>query len=81
MQKRIERRLDAHGFDWVLLRSFLAIYRAGTVAAAARSVNVQQSTLSRHLVELETQLAEPLFERTGRGLHATDAAHIVARYA
>lgn len=81
MQKRIEKRLDADGFDWVLLRSFLAIYRAGTVAGAARSVNLQQSTLSRHLADLETQLAEPLFERTGRGLHATEAAHLVARYA
>lgn len=81
MQKRIEKRLDAHGFDWVLLRSFLAIYRSGTVAGAARNVKLQQSTLSRHLAELETQLAEPLFERTGRGLHATDAAHLVARYA
>jgi DNA-binding transcriptional LysR family regulator len=81
MQKRIEKRLDADGFDWVLLRSFLAIYRSGTVAGAARSVNLQQSTLSRHLADLETQLAEPLFERTGRGLHATDAAHLVARYA
>ena len=81
MQKRIERRLDAHGFDWVLLRSFLAIYRCGTVASAARSVKLQQSTLSRHLAELEAQLAQPLFERTGRGLHATNAAHIVARYA
>lgn len=81
MQKRIEKRLDAHGFDWVLLRSFLAVYRSGTVAGAARSVGVQQSTLSRHLSELEAQLAEPLFERTGRGLHATDAAHLVARYA
>lgn len=80
MHKRIER-LDAHGFDWVLLRSFLAIYRSGTIAAAARQLTQQQSTLSRHLAELEAQLAEPLFERTGRGLHATDAAHIVARYA
>lgn len=80
MQKRIER-LDADRFDWMLLRSFLAIYRAGTVAGAARTLSHQQSTLSRHLTELEAQLAEPLFERTGRGLHATDAAHIVARYA
>ena len=81
MQKRIEQRLDAHGFDWVLLRSFLAIYRAGTVAGAARGLGLQQSTLSRHLAELEDQLAQPLFERTGRGLHATDGAHLVARYA
>lgn len=81
MQKRIEKRLDAHGFDWVLLRSFLAIYRSGTVAGAARSVGLQQSTLSRHLADLEVQLAEPLFERTGRGLHPTGAAHLVARYA
>ncbi|MEN9867368.1 MAG: hypothetical protein RL748_2958, partial [Pseudomonadota bacterium] len=37
MQKRITR-LDAWQFDWVLLRSFLAIYRAGSVAGAARQL-------------------------------------------
>lgn len=79
MQKRIER-LDATSFDWVLLRSFLAIYRLGTVAAAARSLGAQQSTLSRHLAELEAQLGQPLFERTSRGLHATDAAQLVAQF-
>jgi len=80
MPARIER-LSAQSFDWVLLRSFLAIHRAGSMAAAARSLGAQQSTLSRHLAELEAQLGAPLFERTGRGLHATAAAHTVARYA
>jgi DNA-binding transcriptional LysR family regulator len=80
MQKNIER-LDAQSFDWVLLRNFLAVYRAGTVAAAARCLGQQQSTLSRHLAELEAKLGAPLFERTGRGLHATADAHIVAQFA
>ncbi|MEN9866887.1 MAG: hypothetical protein RL748_2477 [Pseudomonadota bacterium] len=80
MRKRIDR-LSADSFDWVLLRSFLAIYRAGTVAAAARTLSQQQPTLSRHLMELENQLGKPLFERNGRGLVATDTAHLVAEYA
>lgn len=67
-------RLDANQFNWVLLRSFLAIYRAGSTAAAARELGMQQPTLSRQLAELESQLAVTLFERTPRGLHPTAAA-------
>ena len=67
-------RLDATQFNWVLLRSFLAIYRAGSTAAAARQLGMQQPTLSRQLAELESQLAVTLFERTPKGLHPTAAA-------
>lgn len=80
MQNRIDR-LSAQSFDWVLLRSFLAIYRAGSVAGAARAMAQQQPTLSRHLMELERQLGKPLFERAGRGLVATETAHLVAVHA
>jgi DNA-binding transcriptional LysR family regulator len=72
------QRLDAHGFDWVLLRTFLAIYRAGSVAAAARLLGQLQPTLSRQLQQLEGQLGVRLFERAGRGLQATEAAAQVA---
>lgn len=68
------QRLDANQFNWVLLRSFLAIYRCGSTAAAARQLGMQQPTLSRQLSELENQLAVTLFERTPKGLHPTAAA-------
>lgn len=67
-------RLDASQFNWVLLRSFLALYRYGSTAAAARELGMQQPTLSRQLAELEAQLAVTLFERTPKGLHPTAAA-------
>lgn len=41
---------------------------------AARRLQAQQPTLSRHVAELEAQLGVPLFERTGRGVTPTAAA-------
>ena len=65
-------------FDWTLVRSFLAVLDAGSVMGAARRLNAQQPTLSRHVAELEAQLGVPLFERTGRGVLPTAAALAIA---
>jgi DNA-binding transcriptional LysR family regulator len=62
------------GFDWALVRSFLAVLDAGSVSAAAKLGGARQPTLSRHVAELEAQLGAPLFERTGRGVVPTGAA-------
>lgn len=62
------------GFDWSLVRSFLAALEAGTLLGAARKLNTSQPTLGRHISELESQLGLLLFERTGRGLIATTSA-------
>lgn len=59
--------------DWSLLRSFLAVAEAGSLSAAARASGISQPTLGRHVRELETQLAVPLFTRAARGLALTDA--------
>jgi DNA-binding transcriptional LysR family regulator len=74
-------RLDASQFNWALLRSFLAIYTTGSVAAAARLLAMQQPTLSRQLSELENQLAVTLFERSSKGLHPTAAARQIYPFA
>lgn len=66
------------GFDWALVRSFLAVLDAGSVMGAARRLGAQQPTLSRHLAELESQLGAALFERTGRGVVPTAAARAIA---
>lgn len=66
------------GFDWTLVRSFLAVLDAGSLMGAARRLGAQQPTLSRHVAELETQLGMPLFERTGRGVVPTAAAQAIA---
>jgi DNA-binding transcriptional LysR family regulator len=71
-----EQTLDR--FDWALVKSFLAVLDAGSLMAAARRLGTQQPTLSRHVAELERQLGAPLFERTGRGVVPTVAAHAIA---
>ena len=68
-------------FDWSLIRSFLAVLDAGSLMGAARQLNAQQPTLSRHVAELEAQLGVPLFERTGRGVIPTAAALSIAEAA
>lgn len=68
-------------FDWTLVRSFLAVLDAGSLMGAARALNAQQPTLSRHIAELESQLGAPLFERTGRGVTPTAAALAIANAA
>ena len=65
-------------FDWALVKSFLAVLDAGSLMGAARTLQAQQPTLSRHIAELESQLGLPLFERTGRGVLPTAAALALA---
>jgi len=61
-------------FDWSLARSFLAALDHGSLLGAARALGATQPTLGRHIAELEAQLGQVLFERTGRGLLPTEAA-------
>ena len=70
--------MDLQHFDWTLVRSFLAVLDAGSLMGAARQLQAQQPTLSRHVAELELQLGTPLFERTGRGVVPTAAALAIA---
>ena len=62
------------GFDWSLVRSFLAALDAGSLLGASRRLSTSQPTAGRHIAELESQLGLLLFERTGRGLIPTATA-------
>jgi DNA-binding transcriptional LysR family regulator len=66
------------GFDWALVRSFLAVLDAGSLSGAAKRLGALQPTLSRQVAALETQLGAPLFERTGRGVAPTALALAIA---
>ncbi|MBB5203585.1 DNA-binding transcriptional LysR family regulator [Inhella inkyongensis] len=68
-------------FDWSLVPSFLAVLDAGSLMGAARALQAQQPTLSRHIAQLEAQLGVDLFERTGRGVQPTAAALALAEAA
>jgi len=67
--------------DWNLYRSFLAVLRDRSLSGAARSLNLTQPTLARHIDALEQQLGFELFTRSQLGLAPTEAALALAPYA
>lgn len=67
--------------DWDDLRIFLTIARAGTVSEAARQLELDHSTVSRRLANLETRLAIRLFDRAGRRLSINSAGEQLMRTA
>ncbi len=56
-------------------RYFLAVSESGSIAAAARLVNIAQSALTKSIQELEGTLGSPLFERQPRGMVLTQAGY------
>lgn len=52
---------------------FLAVARTGSLAAAARTLGVNRSTVFRRLGEFEAALGVQLFDRTSDGFVATEA--------
>ena len=61
--------------DWNLLRSFIAVYEAGTLTEAARRLATTQPSVGRHVRELERGLGEALFVRQPGRLKPTERAH------
>ncbi len=59
--------------DWDDLRFLLAISRAGSLAAAARRLSVNQTTVARRLARAEAALKAKLFQRLGGALQPTAA--------
>ena len=59
--------------DWSDLRFFLEVARTGTLAAAARKLGVDNTTVGRRLAVLERELGAKLFARTPDGLALTAA--------
>jgi len=62
-------------FEW--FRSFVAIYRLGSVSAAAHYRHMTQPALSQHLAALEAEIGEPLFRRTPRQMVPTEKAKML----
>ncbi len=59
-------------FDWNDLRHFLAVARHGSTIAAAKALNLSQSTVHRRLDELETQIGRPIVIRQATGYRLTE---------
>ncbi|HAP78444.1 MAG TPA: LysR family transcriptional regulator [Acidimicrobiaceae bacterium] len=63
------------------LRYFWAVAKEGNLTRAARQLHVSQSALSAQIKQLEAQLGQPLFQRTGRTLTLTEAGQVTLAYA
>ncbi len=67
--------------DWDDLRVALAVADAGSLAGAARALNVNHTTALRRLDALEARLNTRLFERQRGGYMPTEAGELLAREA
>jgi DNA-binding transcriptional LysR family regulator len=59
--------------DWNDLQTFAAVVRAGSVAAAARTLGLHPTTVARRLAAAEEALGAPLLLRSGRRLQLSPA--------
>ena len=70
--------------DWLNyhhLYYFWTVAREGSLVAAGRTLRVSHPTLSAQIRQLEEQLGEALFLRTGRKLVLTEVGRVVYHYA
>lgn len=59
---------------------FDTIRRCGSIRQAARQLHLSSSALNRQLLELESQIGAPLFERLSSGLRLTPSGEVLARH-
>ncbi|MFI7133492.1 LysR family transcriptional regulator [Nonomuraea sp. NPDC050153] len=64
--------------DLNLLRTFLAVYRAGSFTSAAPLLGLSQPTVTAQIRTLEQQTGRELFTRLPRGVEPTQPAHELA---
>ncbi|MFT2018717.1 LysR family transcriptional regulator [Streptomyces sp. 796.1] len=67
--------------DLALLRTFIAVYRAGSLTRAASLLGLSQPAVTGQIRSLERQLGRPLFIRGARGVTPTSAADELAHKA
>lgn len=63
----------AFDLDWNLVRTYVAVAQAGSLARGARSIGISHPTAARHVQQLEATLGVALFSRTAQGLSLNDA--------
>jgi DNA-binding transcriptional LysR family regulator len=63
------------------LRVLHAVWAAGSVGGAARTLHVTTSAVSQQVARLEREVGQRLVERQGRGIRLTEAGELLARNA
>ncbi|WP_445395859.1 LysR family transcriptional regulator [Zobellella sp. An-6] len=66
--------------DLLELEGFTTVMACGSLTKAAARLGVPKSTLSRRLSQLEERLGQPLLNRRGNRLQATEAGLLFERY-
>ena len=64
--------MDKSGVTFERMRTFVRVAERGSLSAVARELGVGQSTVTRHLWELEEAVGVPLLSRTTRRVTMTD---------
>ncbi len=67
--------------NWNDLKIVLAIVRGGSLSAAARTLGINQTTVSRRLAALEERLGAALFLRSRSSLHPTETGEVFIKRA
>ena len=67
--------------NWDDARFVLALSREGTIRAAAKSLSVNHTTVSRRIAAMEKQLSAKLFEQTSQGYVLTASGQIIVQAA
>ncbi|MGJ0427718.1 LysR family transcriptional regulator [Methylobacter sp.] len=70
-----------HDLNWDDLRYFIEVVRSGNVTEAGSRLGVNQSTVSRRIAQLESQLGRALFDRTAKGWVITPAGEKIVMLA
>ena len=71
-------KTDYLGLNGTQLQILVAIHRAGSLSLAAKTLDMNQSTLSYWLAQLRDRLGDPLFVRVGQGMQPTDRMERIA---
>ncbi|WP_422344710.1 LysR family transcriptional regulator [Parasphingorhabdus sp.] len=79
--KSRDARGNGRDMDWEDIKTFREVMHGGTVRAAAKSLGVHHSTVSRRIEHLERALGVMLFERRPEGYFPTSAGEELARAA
>ncbi len=74
-----DRRANTPKFELRHLRYLIAVVEFGGIRRAARALEVQPSTISRHIRELEDEIGAALFIRRSCGIRLTHAGDCFTR--
>lgn len=76
-----QRVTDPHStIDSAELRILHTLATTGSLTAAAAALGLSQPAVSQRIKRVETRLAVPLIERSGRGIRLTPAGQILAEH-